>query len=374
MDPATEAALKAAFIDANVRLGGRWKLVPETEAGHVMVDMDSMYGPMSWLRLHAAGKRVIGLTTAPRAQTDFRLGRPFDSDAFATLLRTVATDHGVVIAEVAAAASIAVAPPITRTAPSLQPPVDASAPTRARAQPEAAALPSMAPAGFVPTSAPPDQPPEKIPLSIDVQASAPPEPAPAADASAPPHARALSDWLAPGALTRRVRYRRQTGPTLLIDPAARSYHGPSTLKPFAAYFDGVVVDTDFDTLDDATWAHDSAAAGAAQPLRRLQWLGALAGGHDALLAEIAAQTQFRLNKWPQTEREYPKHFRIATAMMKGPATLAEIAEASAMPVDEVVGYVNASLASGFAERVVDTPPGATEPPKPTGLLGRLRGR
>src|SRR3546814_17942917 len=76
MDPATETALKAAFTDANARIGSPWQLVPEAEAGHVMVDMDSMYGPMSWLRLHAAGKQVIGLTTAPRTQTEFRLGRP----------------------------------------------------------------------------------------------------------------------------------------------------------------------------------------------------------------------------------------------------------------------------------------------------------
>src|SRR3546814_5567771 len=82
MDPATETALKAAFTDANARIGSPWQLVPEAEAGHVMVDMDSMYGPMSWLRLHAAGKQVIGLTTAQRTQTDSRLGRPFDSHSF----------------------------------------------------------------------------------------------------------------------------------------------------------------------------------------------------------------------------------------------------------------------------------------------------
>src|SRR5690606_36424879 len=76
MDPATETALKAAFNLANARLGGLWQLAPESEAGHVMVDMDSMYGPMSWLRLHAAGRQVIGLTTASRSQTHFRLGRP----------------------------------------------------------------------------------------------------------------------------------------------------------------------------------------------------------------------------------------------------------------------------------------------------------
>ena len=66
MDPATESALKAAFEQANARLGRAWRLVSDQDADYVIVDMDSMYGPMSWLRLHAAGKRVIGLTASPR--------------------------------------------------------------------------------------------------------------------------------------------------------------------------------------------------------------------------------------------------------------------------------------------------------------------
>jgi hypothetical protein len=41
--------------------------------------MDSMYGPMSWLRLHAAGKQVIGLTSAARTQTDYRIERPINA-------------------------------------------------------------------------------------------------------------------------------------------------------------------------------------------------------------------------------------------------------------------------------------------------------
>ena len=67
MDQATEAALKSSFTDANERLG-LWMLQNEADADFVVVDMDSMYGPMSWLRLHAAGKKVIGLTSAPRTQ------------------------------------------------------------------------------------------------------------------------------------------------------------------------------------------------------------------------------------------------------------------------------------------------------------------
>src|SRR3546814_16470166 len=83
---------------------------------------------------------------------------------------------------------------------------------------------------------------------------------------------------------------------------------------------------------------------------------------------------YKRNKWPQTEREYPRHFRIATAMMKGPATLAEIAGASGMPVADVADFVNASLATGFADIAPNTPPEPAEPAKPTGLFGRLRGK
>ena len=89
MDSATETALRAALSGANQKLGGPWALVPETESQHVIVDMDSMYGPMSWLRLHAAGKRVIGLTSAPRTQIDYRLGRPFDTDQLMGLLAAI---------------------------------------------------------------------------------------------------------------------------------------------------------------------------------------------------------------------------------------------------------------------------------------------
>jgi hypothetical protein len=359
MDTATETALKAAFTDANARLGGRWHLMSEAEAGHVMVDMDSMYGPMSWLRLHAAGKRVIGLTTAARTQTDFRLGRPFDSDSFAELLRAVATADGA-----------GSAPQVATDAPT---PHAVPAPA-ALVAPVVEALAPAPPSGMTPAPAPQDPLPEEVVVPVDVETAAPPEPVP--EATPPPPARdpMFADWLAPGALSRRVRYRRATGPTVLIDPATRSYHGPATLKPFAAYFDGMVGDEDFETVDDAAWTRESTSAGPAQPLARLQWLAGLVAGKGVLLPELDAQGRYRLNKWPQTEREYPKHFRIATAMMKGPATVAEIAVASAMPEPDVADFINANLATGFAEYVPDQASEPAEAPKSTGLLGRLRGR
>ena len=367
MDSATETALKAAFNHANARLGGLWQLAPESEAGHVMVDMDSMYGPMSWLRLHAAGRQVIGLTTAQRSQTHFRLGRPFDSDSFMALLREVAAESGVAPAESAAEPSAPEARVGAGGAPpaeTVEVPEAAEAATVSAPEPEPVAIapiPAPAPAPAAPAASGPAAEPAPAPSS---------EPEPAAESNE----RRLGDWLAPDALDRRVRYRIAGGAALLIDPVARKYHGPATLKPLAPGFAETVQREDFEDIDDAAWAAESAAAGDAQPLQRLQWLGALVAGKGALLPGYDPDGRYRLNKWPQTEREYPRHFRIATAMMKGPATLAEIAEASGIPLEDVADFINASLATGFADLAPETPVEPVEPPRSGGLFGRLRGR
>jgi hypothetical protein len=339
MDPATEAALKAAFMEANERLSGRWLLLPETQADHIVVDMDSMYGPMSWLRLHASGKKVVGLTSAPRAQTDFRLGRPFNADSFLALLEQIQADAG--------------APDAT--------PADAAPGTPPPAPAASDSVPTPAPAP--PAQAAPDTGAPAVP--------APPEPAPPPAPEAAPAT--LFAWLSSGQLRGRVRYRRPSGPTLLIDADAPAYHGPATLKPLVQYFEGAVSAGDFERLDDAAWAQEAATAGAAQPLARLVWLGALVSGQGSLLPGHDPEARYQLTRWPQTEREFPRHFRIATAMMKGPATLQEIASASGIPLAEIADFVNASLATGVAEAVPEPPP---EPATPSrgGLLGRLRGR
>ncbi len=374
MDPATETALKAAFAEANERLGARWRLLPEAEAGHVMVDMDSMYGPMSWLRLHAAGKRVIGLTTSSRTQTDFRLGRPFDSDTISELLREVAADLGTDLADTNAAGKPAPAPAAAAKPTSEPPQADADALGVEVAAPLEVGTTSATPAAAqAPRQAEPAEA-EAARHDGETSPETSSEPVPGPSPQLPEREPTLADWLVPGALSQRVRYRRDSGPSLLIDPATRSYHGPSTLKPFAAYFEGVVRREDFTAVEDAAWAADSAAAGDAQPLLRLQWLGGLLAGKGRLLPGHDPDGRYKLGKWPQTEREYPRHFRIATAMMKGPATLAEIAEASDMPAGDVADFINANLATGFAEFVPEAPPEPVEPPKSTGLLGRLRGK
>lgn len=405
MDQATEAALKTSFSDANERLG-LWVLQAEADADYVIVDMDSMYGPMSWLRLHAAGKRVVGLTSAPRTQADYRLARPFSASTLSELLLRIAQDQG------ADTMSTAAPEPHTATASSVAPPAQAfvaAQPPRAAAtmaspqwateQSPASGPASFAPVGVspapaspMPEAAPSAPPPPMAPASSPRTPStyAAVAPAPTATASVPTTAVAPTtaakataseteetpptrganfvEWLRPGALTGRARYQSGKGPSVLIDFVQRHYYGPATLKPLAEYFLASVGLRDFEQLDEASWQRALAAVGGEpQPLARLQWFGALLAGEGRLLPGFSVDGKFQLNKWPQTEREYPRHFRIATAMMKGPMTIAEIATASGVPATDVIDFINASLTTGFAE------PAGGDATKGS-LLGMLRGR
>ena len=362
MDGKQEADARAAFAAANAASGERWTLVDGDRADVVLVDMDSLYGPMSWLRLHAAGRKVIGLTGMERTQTDYRLARPLDATALAALLASIADEAGATAPVPASVPSISTpAPAPVDELPPL-PPAVAQDESEA-APPEAPAMAGMvAPAGESPALTEPE--PE-----VPAAAFAPPEPEPQRPD------RPLAEWLQPGALPGRVRYQRAGAPVLLIDPLRKEWVGPAALKSVAACFQGTVVREDFEPVGDAEWEREVASQGAPQPLSRLQWAGGLASGNGALLPGLDPQGQYRLVKWPQTEREYPKHFRIATAMMKGPATVDEVAEASGVPYAEVADFFNANLSTGFAEFVPPAPPEPTEPPpKPGGLLGRLRGR
>jgi hypothetical protein len=386
MDPDTEAAIKAAFSEANEHAGGDWQLVSEGEADNVIVDMDSMYGPMSWLKLHGAGKKVIGLTNAQRTQTDFHLPKPCSVETLANVLQAIAAQSADPLADDAATAAIeaptpgqpaveeaVVGEPTPHLNEAVSLPVDgttgmAEAPgSEVSAAPADAGHSGSVPSGMTPAPAPQDLLPEEAP-----EAEAPGEPTPAPAPPAPARDPVFSDWLAPGKLSGRLRYQRDGGPALFIDADARQYHGPPALKPLEGYFEGNVDAADFTPVDEAAWAAEAGKSGEAHPLVRLSWYGGLVEGKGELLPGFPADAEYHLTKWPQTEREFPRHFRIATAMMKGPATIAEIAEASGVPAADVADFINANLATGFAERYVEPEP-EPEPPK-TGLFNRLRGR
>lgn len=371
MDQATESALKAAFNEVAGRIR-EWSMVAENDADYIIVDMDSMYGPMSWLRLHAAGKQVIALTSASRTQADFLLPRPFDARQLGAVLGEI----GGGIAEIPPAPAPVVVPapePVRAPEPAPPPAIAAPPPAQAPAPPPPApppvaitasappAPPAVAAAPPAPV-APPASAAPPAPIAVAPAAAGPEEPAAQAVRST-----AFSHWLRPGALTGRARYQSGKGPELFIDFAQRRYFGPATLKPLAEYFVANVGLRDFEQLDDRAWQTATASLGEAQALARLQWFGGLLAGEGKLLPGSDPDGRFVLSKWPQTEREYPRHFRIATAMMKGPSTIAEITAASSVPAADVIDFINANLATGFAESSGDGG-------KSGGLLDRLRGR
>ena len=174
------------------------------------------------------------------------------------------------------------------------------------------------------------------------------------------------------ALAGRHRYHRNGGPVLLIDATTRQYHGPALLKPMRGYFDGNVRAR---ISSRSTQRLGKGKCCPGEPHRCRACSGTrIAVRQGRAVAGPGARRPLPLSKWPQTEREFPKHFRIATAMMKGPATLDEVAAASGVPLAEVADFVNASLVTGYAEVVPEPPTEPAEPPKPAGLFGRLRGR
>ncbi|MBS0225799.1 MAG: hypothetical protein JSS25_05600 [Proteobacteria bacterium] len=353
MDGQTQAALTEAFQAANRAADNRFELTnaDHMDAEFVVVDMDSLYGPMSFMQLHNAGKHVIGYTQATRTQSDSRLAKPLNQAEFATLLGMLADQRGAQAAvEEPEPAPVAAPEPVVAQQPVVKETV--------------APLQPAPPAGTTP--APTQQ--DHLPPSPAAAVSAPhpaPVPAPVAANVAPEPARqpTLADWLAPGALKGAVVLQRGDGPELRIHPGRREYHGPAGLKPLIAYFDAPVAENELRPLADADWQ-----SGQAQPLARLVWLAGLLAGNGSVVAGLPDRAHYQLTKWPQTEREYPKHFRIATAMMKGPATVEEIAVAASVPATDVADFVNANLATGFAAASVD---GANVPAP--GVLGALRG-
>jgi hypothetical protein len=414
MDASTESELRQAFEQALPASGGGWQLVPDTHADYVVVDMDSMYGPMSWLRLHAAGKHVVGLTAAPRTQTPYRLGRPVGADELAALLRDIRGAAGLPIepaqASVPAAAAEPLVPPARPSGMTPSPePMDqlpeerpsASMSVELPANPEAItepaaianeppsvavgqvlpAAPSIEPAAApsAPTAAPAMEPtpsPTAATAAPTAAAASMPPQQPAVPAAPTPtrsaEPRTLAEWLASGRVRGRVRFAGGSA-SVLIDSDQRQYFGPAALKATAPLFEREAALTDFESVSADIWSAQTAALGAPQPLARLIWFGALLAGQGRLAGGYDASERFKLSKWPQTEREFPKHFRIATAMMKGPATIAELAEASSVPEADVADFVNASLATGFAEPHREPEP-EPEASKSGGLFGRLRGR
>lgn len=336
-----QSQAQALFEQANAQRGQRWSQAGEAEAGVLVIDMDSMYGHMTWLKAAGSGRRTVGVTAGERCETDFLLRRPLSADGMAAVLADLEAG--------APAGNRAAAP--------------AAAPI-----PEAAPVP--APAAPAAEATEPTEPSDEAKAAIASQyiAAVTTGQMAAMPANPIPHRPSLSDLLAPGALPGPSRLRLAGAPDLLLDPRTQAWAGSATLKPLLPYVKAELSAADASPIDPAEF---EAQRGNAQPYMRLLWLCALGSGDGQLITGFLPNRKFVLTKWPQIEREFPKHFRIATAMMKGPALLQEIADASGASAAEVTDFVNAGLASG-AIVAEGQPPAGGDPARAAALLARPR--
>jgi len=317
----------------------------------LLIDVDSVYGHMDWLKAQSQGRRIISLSSRSGAEHDVTLRRPPTTDGLLAALTAI--DDG-------SAPRAAQAAPAPAAAP-----VPAPAP-----RPAAVAAPAAAPvaAAPVPAAPAPAAPAAPAPVAVAPEPVAPaPAPAPALEIDL-----FLADFCSVDVLPQPARLVRGDTPALTLDVAADVYYGPRELKPLLPYCSGPITRDEWQPVS-ATVMDGLRASGTAQPLSRLLWLFALANSNGQLLPGLELNARFRLAKWPQIEREYAKHFRIATVMMKGPATLTEIMEQSGATLADVIDFVNAYSATRFVEMEGVNAP-APETAAPGGMLSRLRAR
>ena len=184
-------------------------------------------------------------------------------------------------------------------------------------------------------------------LDVELPGVEVPEPAPIAEPVlvGPVNAAEALAWsLDQGTFSSARKLVGPDGAELVVDPENNAYHFESTsLKPLAALLEqpaSAWTPIYSEALKNARATHP------AQSLERLRWYAGLIATPGILSRKLNRSERYKLSRWPETEREYPKHFRIAKEMLKEAATVDAIVTASGMPYEEVVDYVNASFAAG----------------------------
>ena len=328
-----------------MQLPTRWEWTADAaHADVLLIDVDSLYGHVDWLKAQSQKRKTICLTASSMGEQDVVIARPISIGGIKHALALSAGDDlgsgGVKPAP--NNAPIPTLPQRTRIT-SEQPLVTAAvarseAPFARRvtgeqpAVPVAATMPPVRITGqqrVVPTT------PTYVPADVPTQA-----------APLRPAANTLADFLLGDNLDQPAMIARAGLPALVVDPSADRYYGGLTLKPLLPYCQGRIERAEWKPVPEKT-LNALRDGGSGLPLLRLLWLYTLGTSNGvALLPGLDANVRYKLLKWPQIEREFPKHFRIATAMMKAPTLLMEAAEFAGASINEVFDFVNAYTAIG----------------------------
>jgi len=378
-----QAKAQQLFAQANADSGGRFELVPEADAKVLVIDMDSMYGHMTWLKAQSSGKTTVGLTSGERCETDYVLKSPMSADGLRNVLQQLASGLPAAPAPAPAAAAAPAPAPAAAEAPVARTTGQHAAIGTSILQ-QAAAARTTGQQQAMPRNT--GQQPAMPARNTGQQAALPPEDgnkqianeylaamttAQQVAMNVVPHEPRISDYMPAKVLGGPVRLHSPGAPVLALDPGTQTYSGSAALKPLLPYVEAVIRENQLEAISHTEWEEIKAAGGGPQPYMRLLWLCGLVVGKGNLLPGYAGGRKFVLTKWPQIEREFPKHFRIATVMMKGPAFPKDIAEQSGATEAEVVDFINAGLVTGHV--VVEGTTTATgDVPKAVALLAKPR--
>jgi len=323
------------------KLSTPWENGEAAHADLLVVDIESMYGQMDWLRARSRGLLVVAYTSATEPlEPEFSLRKPVVSADLVTLLNRIAENMGNGKAEATpmrpANAESYEAPPAPK----------AEVVRIAERKPAAAASPI-----------------ESKPIAAVVEA-------PAEITVSPVQTHRVEELIAVlDAADGPVRLVHEGLPSIIIDPVRQRWYAGVALK---ALWDWAKLPLRRSELIHLNAAEFAAATEilSAQPFARLVWFAHLARSEGQLDAGLPADGRYRLTRWPQVEREFPKHFRIATAMMSGSGTVEDIAAQSKAGAGDVVEFINAYNALGYVECEALLP--VTSPGDRTGLLDRVR--
>jgi hypothetical protein len=285
-----------------------WRLAATTHAELVVIDVDTVAGHAEWARATSGAAKLAAYTRNRKLQGgELVLSKPLRTRDLADL--------------------------ITR----LREGMNASA-SNDEVPPPAANIPH------------PPEPAHKRPAGADTSAGADIEDTRQSTASAPVEGHAstssagtLGECLLADDLIRPVSVQGVHGIFVCLDPERGVYTGSNELKPLQPLLDMPL-----------EYAEPLAADAIAEmrkqpplPMSRLVWLAALCASPGELAPNLNPQARYGLIRWPPIEREFPRHLRIATSMMKGFATLKDIAVAAEAPANEVADFINAYSALDY---------------------------
>lgn len=350
---------RRVFGKLRSQLEADWRLVDDADADLTVIDIDSIYGHMDWLKLTGSGMRTAVYTSAQYTkESDLVLFKPLQTENLADVLNVVAGELG---AGGGAPTEVKPAPPAAKPAGAKQKPEPVSAES-----PDEAIAPQSTPNPEQGISSPAVVPESREVASVKAVEAIPDETVDdEADGAKAVEVKTVGACLLDGAIEKPVRIAVE-GEAWTIDPGRSAYHGPAKLKPFSS-----ALEQSADQLRKVDVLElEKIRKGAAQPISRLRWFAGLMASPGKLNPALVASQSYKLARWPQIEREFPRHFRIATAMMKQAGSVGELSQASGAPEPDVIDFINACHAIGIVEYTGGAN-ASVEPPQ-GGVMSRLR--